>query len=95
MGGIEKESFITLPDKGGHAGILTLKTMCPNLGEFNDGIYNLWFTGEVSDKIIVRAGLCCSVAQSCPALSDPMDYVMPGSHHCAAWEDKRLPRRQG
>ena len=69
--------------------------MCPNLGEFNDGIYNIWFTGEVSDKIIVRAGLCCSVAQSCPALSDPMDYSMPGSHHCAAWEDQASSKEAG
>ena len=37
LGGIEKGSFITLPDEGGHTGILPLKTMCPNLGEFNDG----------------------------------------------------------
>ena len=53
LGGIEKESFITLPDKGGHTGILPLKTMCPNPAEFNDGIYNIRFTGEVSDKIRV------------------------------------------
>jgi len=77
LGGIEKESFITLPDEGGHTGILPLKTMCPNLGEFNDGFIT-WFTGEVSDKIRVQAGLC-SVAQSCLALSDPVDYSLPGS----------------
>ena len=28
---VEKDSFITLPDKGGHSGILPQKTMCPNL----------------------------------------------------------------
>ena len=28
---VEKDSFITLPDKGGHSGILPQKTMCLNL----------------------------------------------------------------
>ena len=31
LGKIEKDSFITLPDKGGHSGILPQKTMCLNL----------------------------------------------------------------
>ena len=31
LGEGEKDSFITLPGKGGHSGLLTQKTMCPHL----------------------------------------------------------------
>ena len=31
MGEVEKDSFITLPGKGGHSRLLPQKTMCPNL----------------------------------------------------------------
>ena len=29
---VENNSFIGLPGKGGHSGLLSSKTMCPNLG---------------------------------------------------------------
>ena len=29
-------------------------------------------------SVIFQLKICCSVAQSCPALCDPMDYNMPG-----------------
>ena len=31
LGEVEKDSFITLPGKGGHSGLLPQKIMCPNL----------------------------------------------------------------
>ena len=31
LGEAEKDSFITLPGKGGHSSLLPGKTMCPNL----------------------------------------------------------------
>ena len=37
LGEVEKDSFITLPGKGG---LLPGKTMCPNLGGFDEGFYN-------------------------------------------------------
>ena len=30
LGEVEKDSFIALPGKGGHSGLLPSKTMCPN-----------------------------------------------------------------
>ena len=32
LGQAEKNSFIALPGKGGHRGVLPSKTMCPNPG---------------------------------------------------------------
>ena len=32
LGEIEKNSFIALPGKGGHSGLLPSKTVCPNQG---------------------------------------------------------------
>ena len=39
LGEVEKNSFIALPGKGGHNGLLPLKTMCPNPGEFGEEFY--------------------------------------------------------
>ena len=39
LGGVEKDSFIALPGKGGHSGLLPWKTMCPNPGEFSEEFY--------------------------------------------------------
>ena len=40
LGEVEKNSFIALPDKGGHSGLMLLKTMCPNLGGFDEEFYS-------------------------------------------------------
>ena len=47
LGEVEKNSFIALPGKGGHSGLMPLKTMCPNPGGF----------GEEFDSSGSRAGL--------------------------------------
>ena len=33
---LEKNSFIALPGKGGHSRLLSQKTVCPNLGGFDE-----------------------------------------------------------
>ena len=33
LGEVEKNSFITLPGKGGHSGLMTSKTACPHPGD--------------------------------------------------------------
>ena len=38
---IEKNSFIALPGKGGHRGLLPLKTMCLHLGGFDEEFYSI------------------------------------------------------
>ena len=40
LGEVEKNSFFALPGKGGHSGLLPLKTMCPNPGGFNEECYS-------------------------------------------------------
>ena len=40
LGGVEKKSFIALPGKGGHRELLPWKTMCPNLGRFDEEFYS-------------------------------------------------------
>ena len=40
LGEVEKNSFITLPGKGGHSGLLPSKTMCPNSGGFDEEFYS-------------------------------------------------------
>ena len=39
-GEVEKNSFIALPGKGQQRGLLPLKTVCPNLGGFDEEFYN-------------------------------------------------------
>ena len=36
LGEVAKKSFIALPGKGGHSGLLPLKTVWPNLGGFSE-----------------------------------------------------------
>ena len=40
LGEVEKNNFIALPGKGGHSGLVTLKTVCPNLGGFGEEFYS-------------------------------------------------------
>ena len=40
MGEVEKISFIALPGKGGHIGLMPLKTVCPNPGGFGEEFYS-------------------------------------------------------
>ena len=37
---VEKDSFIALPGKGGHSGLLPRKTMCLNLGGFDEEFHS-------------------------------------------------------
>ena len=39
-GEVGKNSFIALPGKGRHNGLLLLKTVCPNPGEFGEEFYD-------------------------------------------------------
>ena len=43
MGEVEKNNFIALPGKGGHSGPMPLKTVCPNLGVFDEKIFGFFF----------------------------------------------------
>lgn len=36
LGEVGKNSFIVLPGKGGHSGLLPWKTVCPNPGGFDE-----------------------------------------------------------
>ena len=40
LGEVEKNSFIALPDKGGHSGLLPSKTVCPGPGGFDEEFYS-------------------------------------------------------
>ena len=40
LGEVEKDSFIALPGKGEHTGLLPRKTMCPNPRGSDEGFYN-------------------------------------------------------
>ena len=40
LGEVEKNSFIALPSKGGHSGLVPWKTVCPNLGGFGEEFYS-------------------------------------------------------
>ena len=40
LGEVEMNSFIALPGKGGHSGLLPLKTGCPHPGGFDEGFYS-------------------------------------------------------
>ena len=51
---VEKNSFIALPGKGGHRGLVPLKTVCPTLGRFGEGFYSNGSRVE----LLVRIGVC-------------------------------------
>ena len=40
LGELEKDNFIALPGRGGHSGLMPLKTMCSHLGEDNEKFYS-------------------------------------------------------
>ena len=40
LGEVEKNSFIALPDKGGHSRLLPQKTVCPHLRGFDEELYS-------------------------------------------------------
>ena len=53
MGEAEKVSFIALPGKGGHSGLLPLKTMCPHPGGFDkESCFCFFFFGHSACGII-------------------------------------------
>ena len=56
MGEEEKNCFIALPSTGRHRGLLPWKSMCPNLGAFDEEFYSNSLKGGVADKIRVCAG---------------------------------------
>ena len=55
LGEVEKNSSIAFPDKEGHSGLLLLKTMCPNPGEFGEEFYGERLKAGAADKIKVCA----------------------------------------
>ena len=55
MGEVEKNNFIALPGKGGHSGPMPLKTVCPNLGVFDEKIFGFFFFFF----FLAALGLCC------------------------------------
>ena len=40
LGEVKRKSFIALPGKGEHSRLMPVKTVCPNLGGFDAGIYS-------------------------------------------------------
>ena len=40
LGEVENSSLISLPGKGGQGGLLPLKTVCPNMGGFDEEFYS-------------------------------------------------------
>ena len=52
---------------------------CPSLLSFPSSAMSLW-RWQVKAEVTIGnlCYLCCSVAQSCPTLCDPMDCSMPG-----------------
>ena len=52
LGEGEKNSFIALPGKGGHSGLVPLKTVCPNLGGFGEEFYSNGSKAE----LLIRLG---------------------------------------
>ena len=51
LGEVEKNSFTALPGKEEHSGFLSSKTVCPNLGGFDE--FSRWdsrFKGGIADK---------------------------------------------
>ena len=54
---VEKNNFIALPGKGGHSGLLLLKTVCPNPGGFGEEFYNHGSRVELLIKVRVCEGL--------------------------------------
>ena len=59
LGEVEKDTFIALPGKGGHSGLMTRKTVCPNPGRFGEGF---WFNGAM-----VQGRGCCKDQDVCRA----------------------------
>ena len=55
LGELENNSFIALPGKGGHSGLLPLKTALPTREDLVRSFY-VWFKGRVADEIRVCAG---------------------------------------
>ena len=49
---VYKNSFIALPGKGGHSGLLPLKMVCPNLGGFGKEFYSNGSRAE----LLIRLG---------------------------------------
>ena len=60
LGEVEKNGFIALPDKGGHSGLMALRTMCPNQEGFGEEFYG------AMQKIQIQA----------PCWEDPLENGM-------------------
>ena len=85
LGAAEKNSFIALPSKGGPSGLLPSKTMCPNLGGFDEEFYSnssrvglLTGFGCVQDLWcfnLVSGGLCLLILMS---FSGPFNLASGG-----------------
>ena len=94
LGGIEKESFITLPDKGGHTGILPLKTMCPNLGEFNDGFITCGSQVRSLTRLEYEQGFV-QLLSPVWLLVTPWTTACQVLYHWATWEGQASSKEAG
>ena len=56
LGEVEKNSFIALPGKEGHSGLMPLKSVCPNLGGFGEEFYSNGSRAELLIRVRVCAG---------------------------------------
>ena len=56
LGEVEKNGFIALPGKGGQSGLMSRKTVCPNLGGFGEESYSSCSRAELLIRIRVWAG---------------------------------------
>ena len=56
LGEVEKKSFIALPGKGGHSGLVPSKTVCPNPGGFGEEFYSSGLRAGLLIRIRVCVG---------------------------------------
>ena len=58
LGEVEKNSFIALPGKRGHSGLVPLKTVCPKPGGFDEEFYN----NSSRVGLLIRVKVCVGPA---------------------------------
>ena len=72
MGEVEKNSFIALPGRGGHSGLMPLKTVYPNLGGYGEEFYS----NGSRVGLLIRIRVC---AHSFNLISGSLLMSFPGS----------------
>ena len=78
LGEVEEKSFIVLLGKGGHSGILSLKTVCPNPGGFGE-----FYSNGSRVGLLIRLG-CVQGLHSFNLVSSNLLMSFSGSFHLAS-----------